>query len=42
MSAQSGDVLRLDGRDVSCTLAAQDASAPLGLILIELWQTAQS
>lgn len=42
MSAQSGDVLRLDGRDVSCTLEAQDASVPLGLILIELWQTAQS
>jgi len=34
-------VLRLDGRGSSCTVSARDASSPLSLLLIELWQTAQ-
>ncbi len=39
--AASGDVLRLDGRDISCMLTARDASMPLSLYLIEVWQTAR-
>jgi environmental stress-induced protein Ves len=41
IEAGSGDVLRLDGRGSSCTVSARDASSPLSLFLIELWQTAQ-
>ena len=39
LAARGGDMVRLDGRDTSCTLTARETSAPLSLTLIELWQT---